>query len=100
MQPVCADGRLERAGRMSKNESRGPQLGAALSHSAALVIIGDELLAGKVKDENMQFVAARLHALGWQVTRCVVLPDDEDVIAGCAKRLLGSAACSLMRCRV
>jgi molybdopterin biosynthesis enzyme MoaB len=80
---VCADGRLERTGRLTKASSGVPQLGTALSHSVALVIIGDEILNGKVRDENIMFLTAELHALGWRVARCVVLPDDEDVIARC-----------------
>lgn len=69
---------------MDKRARGAPQLGAALSYSAALVIIGDELLNGRVRDENSPFLTAQLHALGWRVARCVMLPDDEDAIARCA----------------
>ena len=41
----------------------------AIAASAALAIIGDEILAGKVDDINTPFLCRELHALGWQVAK-------------------------------
>lgn len=57
--------------------------------SAAVVIIGNEILTGKFADENGPFLIKRLRALGCDLVRIAVIPDDVDVIAAevarCAK---------------
>ncbi len=42
---------------------------------AAIVIVGDEILAGHVRDANTHFIAGRLAALGHVLRRVVVVPD-------------------------
>lgn len=81
---MCADGRLERTGRAAP-ETPVRQHSAAGEHapSAAIVLIGDELLAGKITDANLQFLAVELHALGWKVLKVSVVRDDIDCIARC-----------------
>lgn len=49
--------------------------------TAAILIIGNEILSGKVRDENSHFLAAQLRELGVDVKLIEVLPDLEDVIA-------------------
>ena len=49
--------------------------------TAAVVIIGNEILSGKFPDENGPFLITRLRALGVDLTRLVVIPDDVPVIA-------------------
>eukprot|EP00892_Ulva_mutabilis_P011592 jgi/Ulvmu1/8805/UM048_0060.1 len=76
------DDRLERTGRaytsgILRHISQGPEH----APTAAVAIIGDELLAGKVADANSPFLAARLHALGWRVPKIVIIPDSVDAIA-------------------
>jgi molybdenum cofactor synthesis domain-containing protein len=44
--------------------------------TAALVIIGQELLSGKVKDENVGFLTQQLYALGVEVKRVLFVCDD------------------------
>jgi len=44
--------------------------------SAALVIIGQELLSGKVKDENVSYLTEQLYALGVEVKRVLFVRDD------------------------
>ncbi|EFJ40692.1 hypothetical protein VOLCADRAFT_99481 [Volvox carteri f. nagariensis] len=61
--------------------------GGGLTHSAAIVIIGDELLSGKVEDVNARFLCRELRSLGWQVTRVVFVPDDVDEIASAVRAL-------------
>ena len=45
--------------------------------TAALVIIGQELLSGKVKDENVGFLSEQLYGLGVEVKRVLFVSDDE-----------------------
>lgn len=49
--------------------------------SAAVVIIGDEILKGKFADENTPFLVRQLRALGVDLVRVVVVPDVVDEIA-------------------
>jgi len=45
------------------------------------VVIGDEILAGKFADENAPFLVGELRALGVDLRRIAVIPDDRDEIA-------------------
>ena len=49
--------------------------------TAALVVIGNEILSGKVADTNSTFLAQQLRAYGVALRRMVVIPDEVDVIA-------------------
>ena len=58
--------------------------------TAAVIIIGNEILSGKVKDENSHFLAVELRGLGVRLTRVEVVPDAVgDIaasVASCAGR--------------
>jgi molybdenum cofactor synthesis domain-containing protein len=54
--------------------------------TAAVVIIGNEILTGKFADENGPFLIARLRALGVDLRRMVVVPDVLDEIADEVRR--------------
>jgi molybdenum cofactor synthesis domain-containing protein len=45
-------------------------------NTAAALLIGNELLSGKVADQNLVELAKTLRALGIRLTRVVMLPDD------------------------
>lgn len=49
--------------------------------SCALIVIGDEILTGKVKDENSFIFAQSMYNRGVRVERIEVIPDDVDIIA-------------------
>jgi FAD synthetase len=49
--------------------------------SAAIVVIGNEILSGKTVDANSAFLARELRQLGVALKRIVVIPDELDVIA-------------------
>lgn len=49
--------------------------------TAAIVIIGDEILSGKFVEENAAFLIGELRALGVDLRRITVVPDDLDDIA-------------------
>ena len=49
--------------------------------TAGLLIIGNEILSGKVTDENSPYFCRELRSLGVDVERILTIPDDVDVIA-------------------
>jgi FAD synthetase len=49
--------------------------------SAGLLIIGNEILSGKIVDTNSPFLAAELRKLGVDLERILTIPDDIDIIA-------------------
>ncbi len=53
----------------------------------ALVIIGQEILNGKVADTNSAYVIRRLHELGAVLGTITIIPDDIDMIAETVKAL-------------
>ena len=48
---------------------------------AEIVIIGNEILSGKVPDDNGPFLVRELRALGVQLDRITVIPDRVPTIA-------------------
>ncbi|MDQ7007401.1 MAG: molybdopterin-binding protein [Acidobacteriota bacterium] len=51
------------------------------SRRSALLLIGSELLSGRVQDENLRFLARELWELGVSVERAVMVGDDIEEIA-------------------
>ncbi|MBI2896817.1 MAG: competence/damage-inducible protein A [Deltaproteobacteria bacterium] len=49
--------------------------------NAAALVIGNEILSGKIQEGNMVFLARELRELGVALERIVVVPDDVEVIA-------------------
>src|SRR5690349_14283898 len=52
-----------------------------MPRTAAALVIGNEILSGKIKDANTFALASELRALGIELRRAVVVPDEVDVIA-------------------
>ncbi|NOZ68711.1 MAG: competence/damage-inducible protein A [Deferribacteres bacterium] len=50
------------------------------SKTAGIIIIGNEILSGKVHDENSFYLARELRALGVDVRRISVIPDETGII--------------------
>ena len=48
--------------------------------TAGIIIIGNEILSGKVEDSNSPYLCKELRFLGVDVKRLVTLPDEIDVI--------------------
>jgi molybdenum cofactor synthesis domain-containing protein len=57
--------------------------------TAAILIIGEEILSGKVEEENARYLVQELRGLGVQVRRIEVLPDIESEIASSVRTLSG-----------
>ena len=58
-----------------------------MSKTAAAVIIGDEILAGKIQERNLAYLAQELFALGIALRRAVICPDEVEIIAEDVNRL-------------
>jgi molybdenum cofactor synthesis domain-containing protein len=48
--------------------------------TAAYVGIGNELLSGSIQDANLYYLAQALRELGIKLMRCLIIPDEPDVI--------------------
>jgi molybdenum cofactor synthesis domain-containing protein len=57
--------------------------------TAAVVVVGDEILSAKVRDENSSWLAMRLRSLGIDLRRIAVVPD---VVAAIADEVRFSSA--------
>ncbi len=55
--------------------------------TAALAIIGNEILSGKVEESNGRFLAQELFALGWHLREVAVVPDEHQVVVDTVRRL-------------
>ena len=53
--------------------------------TAAIVVIGNEILNGKSEDQNARFLIGELYRLGVSLRRIVVIPDVLDEIAGAVR---------------
>ena len=49
--------------------------------TAGILVIGNEILSGKVVDENSPFLCKELRTLGVDVERILTIPDEVDLIA-------------------
>jgi molybdenum cofactor synthesis domain-containing protein len=55
--------------------------------TAALLVIGDEILSGRTKDKNIGYIAEYLTALGIDLREVRVVSDDEDAIVAAVNTL-------------
>ncbi|HTM21433.1 MAG TPA: molybdopterin-binding protein [Kofleriaceae bacterium] len=55
-----------------------------MGKTAGIIVIGDEILSGKFADENAPFLIAELRALGVDLRRIAVIPDDRAEIGATA----------------
>ena len=55
--------------------------------AAGILIIGNEILSGKIVDSNSPYLCSQLRELGVDVERIVTIPDDCDTIAAEVRRM-------------
>lgn len=55
--------------------------------SAAMLVIGDEILSGRTRDANMHYLAGQLTARGIDLKEVRVVSDDQDAIIAAVKAL-------------
>ena len=58
--------------------------------TAAIVVIGNEILSGKSPDKNASFLIDELRQLGVALRRIVVIPDELDTIAQAVRECAGN----------
>lgn len=68
-----------------------PPLGSRGVTTAAIVVVGNEILSAKVTDENGPFLAKELRALGVELRRIETVPDEVPLIIDALRRCLASA---------
>ena len=59
--------------------------------TAAILVIGNEILSAKVQDENGPFLARELRGLGVELRRIETVPDEVPLIADALRRSLSQA---------
>ena len=72
--------------RRSSDRHRGPQGRETRNtppprHTAALLVIGNEILSGRVADPNTRLLARLLRTKGIELRRTLTIPDEPDTIA-------------------
>ncbi len=55
--------------------------------TAALCVIGDEILSGRTKDKNIGYIADHLTAIGIQLKEVRIVPDEEAEIVAAVNAL-------------
>ena len=61
-----------------------------MDRSAGILVIGNEILSGKVVDTNSPFLTRELRSLGVTVRRILTIPDELDVIAAAVAEFHGA----------
>jgi molybdenum cofactor synthesis domain-containing protein len=67
--------------------SNDAQLGNDGIVTAALLVIGDEILSGRTKDKNIGYIADHLTAIGIQLKEVRIVPDEEAEIVAAVNAL-------------
>ena len=57
------------------------------SVTAALIIIGNEVLSGRTHDKNLPYIAEKLNGVGVRLTEARVIPDIPDIIIRTVREL-------------
>jgi molybdenum cofactor synthesis domain-containing protein len=57
--------------------------------TAAMLVIGDEILSGRTRDSNMHHLAGELTRVGIDLREVRVVPDDQDAIVAAVRALAG-----------
>ena len=55
--------------------------------TAAILIIGNEILSGRTQDKNVQFIAGRLSELGVVLSEVRIVPDEKEQIINAVNKL-------------
>ena len=55
--------------------------------TAAALVIGDEILSGRTRDQNINYIAAHLTRVGIRLQEVRVVADDEDAIVAAVNEL-------------
>lgn len=58
-----------------------------MTSTAAVLIIGNEILSGRTQDANLQYLAKRMGELGIRLKHVRVIPDEREEIISCVREL-------------
>ncbi len=72
---------------MTEDAASAPSAPADRIVTAAMLVIGDEILSGRTKDRNIGFVADRLTEIGIDLREVRIVPDDEAMIVEAVRAL-------------
>ena len=61
-----------------------------MPRTAGIVVIGNEILSGKVTDTNSPFLTRELRALGVELRRITTIPDELDMIGDTVREFSGA----------
>ena len=61
-----------------------------MAKTAGIIVIGNEILSGKTRDENSLYLARELRDLGVDVRKISVIPDETDLISREVREFSGS----------
>lgn len=61
-----------------------------MTSTAAILIIGNEILSGRTQDVNIQYLAKRMGELGIRLTQARVIPDEAQEIISAVRELAAS----------
>eukprot|EP00929_Paragymnodinium_shiwhaense_P074712 TRINITY_DN38241_c0_g1_i1.p1 TRINITY_DN38241_c0_g1~~TRINITY_DN38241_c0_g1_i1.p1 ORF type:complete len:549 (+),score=96.68 TRINITY_DN38241_c0_g1_i1:107-1648(+) len=98
---MLKDASMERSGRLSRSttpeaEPKSSEVASSLPdmgglqriasdedrpRRATIIVVGNEILSGKVHDRNAHYLCTRLHSFGVAVPRILTVPDDIQAIA-------------------
>ena len=65
----------------------GAKEGMMANPTAAMLVIGDEILSGRTRDANMHFLAGELNAHGLDLTEVRIVSDDAEAIKSAVRAL-------------
>jgi len=93
------DGSHERSGRSASYSGGGGgsklklpcHPGAGVTLTASLLIVGDEITSGRVRDENAHFLCRELYALGWTVLEVAIIRDDVSAVSRAVRRMVAAS---------
>lgn len=67
-----------------------PRMSSSPPVTVGIVVIGDEIITGRVQDTNSHYMCQRLSAIGVPVKALVTVPDDLEIISRYVKELSSS----------
>ena len=76
-------------GDVLQDEGESRQLEVNSEPAAAILLIGNEILSGKIRDENAYWLTQELRKLGVRVREIAVVPDEREAIGEALRRLTG-----------
>src|SRR5690606_3153433 len=75
------------AGAGKRRQTREKDVAAETIITAAALVIGDEILSGRTRDQNINYIASHLTLIGIRLKEVRVVADEEDAIVAAVNEL-------------